>query len=281
MRAVIETRSERRRGKLVTLQLGHILGFPITIHHSWFTIVVLLTCVLAVSYYPAQIHDWPWIRYWLAGGITTILLFGGVLLHELGHAVAAQHFRIPVRKITLFIFGGVSQIEANPCSAVAEFVIAIAGPVISLCLAGAFGLLRAILTGLPFLSIVVGYLAYVNFSLALFNLIPGYPLDGGRVLRAVVWAVTGDMRRGTLVATNLGRGVSFLLVLSGMWQVVIGNWATGLWLAFIGWFLETAARGEVQRLEAKGLLVRADRWKARHADCAAVPDGPWGEPGDV
>ncbi|MFN2291614.1 MAG: site-2 protease family protein [Anaerolineae bacterium] len=277
----MEIKPEDRRAKLRTIRVGHVLGFPIGIHASWFTILVLLTWVLAVSYYPVQIQGWPSLQYWIAGGVTTILVFGGVLFHELGHAVVARHFQIRVRDITLFIFGGIAQIEGQPSSAVAEFWIAVAGPAMSLAMAGAFGLLQAVLTGFPFLSIPARYLAYVNLSLALFNLIPGYPLDGGRVLRAVVWAVAGDMRRATLVAANVGRGVSFLLVVLGLWQVVVGNWATGLWIAFIGWFLETAARGELRRLEAKGLMARPERWEATHPDCPRIPGGPRGEPGDA
>lgn len=277
----MEGKLEGRRAKLRTISVGHVLGFPVSIHYSWFTIFVLLTWVLAGSYYPAQIQGRPSIQYWIAGGITTMVVFGGVLLHELGHAVVARRFQIPVRNITLFIFGGVAQIEGQPRSALAEFWIAFAGPAMSLGLAGAFRLLQAVSTGLPFLSAPARYLVYVNLTLALFNLIPGFPLDGGRVLRAVVWAVTGDMRRATLVAANAGRGVSFLLVVLGMWQVVVGNWGTGLWLAFIGWFLETASRAEIRGLVAKGLLAPPDRWEARRPEYPPLPNGPREKPGNA
>jgi Zn-dependent protease len=271
----MEVKAGDRRGNLRTIPLGHVLGITLGVQYSWFTIFVLLTWVLAVSYYPTQVQGWPTIRYWIAGAVTTMLLFGGVLLHELGHAVVARHFQIPVRNITLFIFGGVAQIGGEPPSAVAEFWIAVAGPVVSLALAVAFGLLAAISTGLALLAALVRYLAYVNVSLALFNLIPGFPLDGGRVLRAIVWAVTRDLQRATLIAANLGRGVSFFLIVLGVWQIVVGNLGTGLWIAFVGWFLETAARAEVRRQETKGLLAGPRASEARDSDQAAIPDGQW------
>jgi Zn-dependent protease len=275
----MEVKSGDRPGNLRTIPLGHVLGIPIGVHYSWFTILVLLTWALAVSYYPAHVQGWPTIATWLAAAVTAMLVFVGVLLHELAHALVALHFQSPVRNITLFIFGGVAQIDGEAPGAVAEFWIAVAGPVVSLFLAAAFGLLQAASTGAGFLPALAKYLAYVNGTLALFNLLPGFPLDGGRVLRAIVWAATRDLRRATLIATNLGRGVSFLLVLFGVWQIVVGNFCTGLWSAFIGWFLETAGRAEVRRLEARGLLARPSVWQAMGSDRAAISDSPWSDSG--
>jgi Zn-dependent protease len=206
------------------------------------------------------------------GALTAILLFVAVLVHELGHAVVAQRYKIPIRGITLFIFCGVAQMGEEPPNAVAEFWIAVAGPLVSFALAAVLGLLQAALSGAAPLA-MTKYLAYVNGTLALFNLIPGFPLDGGRVFRAVVWAITRNLRRATLLAANLGRGVSLLFVVLGVWQMVLGSMGTGLWMAFIGWFLETAARTEVQRQETQGLLAGRRAVEAMDADPASIGAG--------
>jgi len=262
-----------RKKSLRTTPLGHVFGIPIGVHYSWFTILVLLTWVLAVSYYPAEFQGWPPVPYWILSALTVILLFITVLLHELGHAVVALHFQVPVRGITLFIFGGVAQIDQESPSPVAEFWIAVAGPLVSFVSAAVLGLLQAALSGPAPLLALTRYLAYMNGMLAVFNLIPGFPLDGGRVVRAIVWAITGDLRRATLVAANLGRGVSFLFIVLGVWQMVIGNFATGLWIVFIGWFLETAARKEVRRQETQGLLVGHYAAEAMDPDHSSMTPG--------
>jgi Zn-dependent protease len=262
----------RRQRNLRTIPLGSVRGIPIGVHYSWFPIFALLTWVLAVSYYPAEFHDWSAVLYWIMGTLTTILLFAAVLVHELGHAVVARRYKVPVRGITLFIFGGVAQMGEEPPNAVAEFWIAVAGPLVSFALAAVLGLLQAALSGAAPLA-MTKYLAYVNGTLALFNLIPGFPLDGGRVLRAVVWAITHDLRRATLLVANLGRGVSLLFIVVGLWQVIDGNISTGLWIAFIGWFLETAARAEVRRQEIQGLLAGHHALEAMDPDHTVIPAG--------
>jgi len=236
------------------ISLGRILGIPIGLDYSWFLIFVLLTWTLAVSYYPAEFKNWPTVEYWLVGGVTAIMLFVSVLLHELGHSVIAIRYKIPVRSITLFIFGGVAQIGAEPPSAQAEFWIAIAGPIVSFALAIIFGLLQSVLTPIAPLLALVKYLAYINAALALFNLIPGFPLDGGRVFRAVVWGVTNNLRRATTIAGNVGRFIGFLFIFFGVWQMFGGNFINGLWIAFIGWFLESAAVAQIQQQRFQGLL---------------------------
>ena len=158
------------------IPLGRILGIPIGLDYSWFLIFALLTWSLATSYYPAEFKNWPVAQYWIVGAVTAILMFASVLLHELGHSVVAMRYKIPVRSITLFIFGGVAQIGAEPPSAIAEFWIAIAGPVTSFALAIFFGLLQPMVGALAPLLALAKYLAYINGSLALFNLIPGFPV---------------------------------------------------------------------------------------------------------
>ena len=232
-----------------TIPLGRIFGIPIDLDYSWFLIFVLITWTLAVGYYPAEFAGWPPVQYWILGAVTAIMLFVSVLLHELGHSVVAMSYQIPVRRITLFIFGGIAQIGAEPPSASAEFWIAIAGPAVSFMLALLFGLLQSVTAAIPAAFALVTYLAYINGALVVFNLIPGFPLDGGRVLRAVVWAITRNFRRATVIAGSVGRFIGFLFVILGVFQMFGGNFINGLWIAFIGWFLESAASAQIIQLQ--------------------------------
>ena len=253
------------------LPLGRILGIPIGLDYSWFLIFGLLTWMLAGSYYPAEFKNWPPLLYWFMGAATAILLFASVLLHELGHSVVALRFRVPVRSITLFIFGGVAQIGGEPPSAKAEFLIAIAGPIVSLALAVLFFVVQPALTAIQPLWGLVKYLAYINFSLVLFNLIPGFPLDGGRVFRSLIWAVTKDMRRATLIAANTGRFFGFLFIFAGVWRMLGGNFGGGLWIAFIGWFLDNAASAQVHQVMFQGLLAGHTVSQAMSTHCRQCP----------
>jgi Zn-dependent protease len=230
-----------------TLSLGRIIGIPIELDYSWFLIFALLTWSFAVSYYPAEFTDWSTALYWFTGAATAIMLFVSVLIHELGHSVIALGYKIPIRSITLFIFGGVAQIESEPPKASAEFWIAIAGPVTSTLLALFFFLFQPLLNQSTPLYGLVKYLASINLLLALFNLIPGFPLDGGRVFRAFVWWITRSLRKATLVAANLGRFIAFLFIFVGFWQMFSGNFGNGLWIAFIGWFLESASSAQLRQ----------------------------------
>jgi Zn-dependent protease/CBS domain-containing protein len=229
------------------ISLGRILGIPIRLDYSWFLIFALLTWSLAASYFPAEFRYWPTPLYWMVGAATALMMFVSVLLHELGHSVVAMRYKIVVRRITLFIFGGVAEISSEPPSAMAEFWIALAGPAVSFALAFLFTLLQPMArVAQPSLALVK-YLAYTNATLALFNLIPGFPLDGGRIFRAVVWGITHNLGWATIVAANVGRFIAFLFILSGVWQIFTGNWGGGLWIAFIGWFLGSAAASQVQQ----------------------------------
>ncbi len=253
------------------IPLGKIWGIPIGLDYSWFVIFALLTWLLAGSYYPAEFSNWPPALYWFMGAATAILLFVSVLLHELGHSVVALRYNMPVRSITLFLFGGVAQIGAEPPSAVAEFLIAIAGPLVSLLLAAFFYAVQPLVVGMEPLLGMAKYLAFINLALVVFNLIPGYPLDGGRVFRAMVWAITRDLRRATLVAANVGRFFAFLFIFVGVWQMFRGNFGGGLWIAFIGWFLDNAASAQVQQVMFQGLLAGYRVSQAMSTQCKAVP----------
>jgi Zn-dependent protease len=238
-----------------SISLGRILGIPIGLDYSWFLIFALLTWSLATSYFPAEFAGWSVTQYWIIGAVTVILMFGSVLLHELGHSVVALRYKIPVRSITLFIFGGVAQIGSEPPSAIAEFWIAIAGPITSFALAILFGLLQPLVGALGPLLAIAKYLAYINGALALFNLIPGFPLDGGRVFRAIIWGSTHSLRRATLIAANVGRFIAYGFIILGVWQMFTGNFGNGLWIAFIGWFLETAAASQIKQQTIQDLLA--------------------------
>ncbi len=238
-----------------SIPLGRILGIPIGLDYSWFLIFALVTWSLAGSYFPAQYPGWSTGLYWTIGLATSLLFFVSVVLHELGHSVIALRNGIPVRSITLFIFGGVAQIGREPGSPGVEFRVAIAGPIVSFALAGLFGALGGFGASLAPLAALATYLAYINGSLALFNLIPGFPLDGGRVFRAVVWQVTHSFRRATEIAGGAGHLFAWLFIFWGVWQMFGGNFAGGLWIAFIGWFLENAATASVQQMTLERLLA--------------------------
>ena len=237
-----------------TISLGRVLGIPIGVDPSWFLVFVLVTWTLAVNYYPTEFSNWSVVQYGLMGAATAVLLFASVVLHELGHSAVALRYKVPVRSITLYIFGGVSAIGAEPPSAGAEFWIAIAGPAVSAALAALFAALQFVVAPVAPLLALAKYMAYINASLALFNLIPGFPLDGGRVFRAIVWGATHDLRKATLIAANVGRAIAYLFILFGVWQILSGNVADGLWIAFIGWFLESAAVAQVQQQSMQDLL---------------------------
>jgi Zn-dependent protease len=236
------------------IPLGHILGIPIGLDYSWFLIFGLLTWSLATGYYPAEFKDWPQAQYWIVGAATVILMFGSVLLHELGHSVVALRYKIPVRSITLFIFGGVAQIGAEPPNAWSEFWIALAGPLTSFTLALFFYLLQPLVSAVAPLLALAEYLAYINGTLGLFNLIPGFPLDGGRVFRAIIWGASHSLRQATLIAASLGRFIAYFFIILGVWQIFGGNLGNGLWTAFIGWFLESAASSQLHQQSIHDLL---------------------------
>jgi Zn-dependent protease/predicted transcriptional regulator len=238
-----------------SLSLGKVFGISLSVDLSWFLVMAMLTWTFAVGYYPSEFKNWPLAEYWITGGVTAVLLFGCVLLHELGHSFTALRFKIPVKGITLYIFGGISQISEEPKNAASEFWITIAGPAVSLVLAGVFTLLAPFLTGLLPVLAVVKYLAYANLLLGLFNLIPGFPLDGGGVLMAIVWGITRNRHRSILVAAYAGRVVAYLLILLGAYMMFAGGLVNGLWTAFMGWFLLDASGGQVQHEKVRTLLA--------------------------
>jgi Zn-dependent protease len=237
-----------------SIPLGRVFGIPLRIDYSWFLIFALITWTLATGYFPAEFTGWPAVEYWVLGAFTAILFFASVLLHELGHSLVAMRFKIMVKSITLLIFGGVSEITSEPASASSEFWISICGPIVSLLLAGFFGLMSVLFTAIEPVLALVKYLAYINLLLGLFNLIPGFPLDGGGVLMSIVWGVSRNRHLAILVAAAVGSFFAYILIALGAYQVLNGSFLNGLWTVFIGWFVLNASGGEVRRERIKSSL---------------------------
>lgn len=250
----IEYEGEKAKMNRQGVSLGRVLGIPIVLDYSWFLIFALVAWTLASGYFPSEFKNWSTAEYWLVGITTAMIFFLSVVLHELAHSIVARHYGIPVSSIKLFIFGGVSQIGTEPPSARVEFLMAVVGPLMSFALAGVFAGLGVAFASVAPLMALAKYLAYINGALGLFNLIPGFPLDGGRVFRALVWGITNSLHQATAIAANLGRFIGFLFILFGVYQVFTGNLINGLWIGFIGWFLESAAMSQVQQQKVHDLL---------------------------
>jgi Zn-dependent protease/CBS domain-containing protein len=235
-------------------RLGHIFGIPIYLHASWLIIFLLITITLAKQF-TSQHPGWSTQQHWALGIITSVLFFGSVVFHEVSHSVIARHYRIPVDSITLFVFGGLSRISRDPTKPIQEFNIAIAGPLSSLLLGGGFWLVAHYFHGDELVVAAATWLWQINVSLALFNLVPGFPLDGGRVLRGIAWGITGDFTRATKIASNAGRFFAYLMIFGGVWMAFNGNPIGGLWIGFIGWFLLSAARESYVQVAIRGTLT--------------------------
>jgi Zn-dependent protease len=237
------------------LRIGSILGIPIYLHPSWLLIFVLITYSLAMQF--TQGHpQWSLAQHWTVGLLTSLLFFASVIFHELSHSVVAMHYKIRVASITLFLFGGVARISREPAKAIQEFNIAIAGPLSSYFLCAFFFGLTLFSPYSDALGALGLWLAQINFALATFNLLPGFPLDGGRIFRAAVWGATKDFTRATRIAGISGQVVAYGLILVGAWLgAVKGDWQSGLWLALIGFYLQSAARDSVTQIAIRETLA--------------------------
>jgi Zn-dependent protease len=256
------------------IELVQIFGIKIRIDPSWFIIAVLVTWDFATLVFPGQLPGSPPAVYWSMGVAGALAFFLSVLLHELSHAVVARTYGVEVRGITLFIFGGLAEMPAEPPTPQAELVIAAAGPAASFGLALACGGL--VLVGSvadwprPAVS-VLGYLGILNGTLALFNLVPALPLDGGRILRAVLWGWRKNLRWATRIASATGSGFGLLLIGLGVVSLVSGSFASGLWLFLIGLFLRNAATASYQQLLLRRALEGEPVSRFMHADPVTVP----------
>ncbi len=245
-----------------SFRLGRIGGIEIGVHYTWVFAFILITWTLAEGFFPQLYPDWNTLTYWITGAISALLLFVSVLVHELAHSFVARAKGLPVQGITLFIFGGVSNLAGEAKRAGDEFAIAVVGPATSLVLAGLFwGIYQVNETADSPLIATIRYLAIINGILALFNILPGFPLDGGRVLRSIIWGATGSLRRATDIAAGVGQVFGWVLIGWGVFIMLTqGSFLSGLWIAFVGWFLSSAAdsaRREVATQEMfRGVTVR-------------------------
>jgi Zn-dependent protease/CBS domain-containing protein len=258
------------------IRLGKVFGFTIRVDFSWFIVFFLILWTFTIGVFPSSV---PGLRegvYLAMGVVATVLFFSSLLLHELSHSLVARAKGIPVDGITLFIFGGMAHTRAEAERPRDEFVIAGAGPLCSLVLA-------ALLAGLMFAAARMGVapsvvavlrqLAVLNAAIAVFNLLPGFPLDGGRLFRALVWRITGDLTKATRIATTAGAFLGLLLIGIGLWQAFTGAPVGGLWLVFVGWFLRNAAASSYQQHVLMAVLrgARAEQIMTRSPE--TVPPG--------
>ena len=238
------------------IRIGRILGIPIYIDLSWIIIFGLITYLISNQF--AQLNpQWTITQLGILGAATSLLFFGSVLFHELSHSVVAQHYKIRVLSITLFLFGGLARIGKEPSKAIQEFNIAIAGPLASAFLAGVFFLSTLVFPDSKIVAAVSTYLWQTNLALAVFNMLPGFPLDGGRIFRAIVWGTTKDFVRATRVAGASGKLIAYGMIVLGLWLAFgfrgSGRWE-GIWLAVIGWFLLNAAQASVAQVTIRETL---------------------------
>jgi len=257
-------------------ELFSILGFRVSLDPSWFLLAVLVTWSLATGYFPSVIEGLSQQAAWVLGVAGALGLFISIVLHEFSHAYIARQFNLPISGITLFLFGGVAEMEDTPPSARSEFFMAIAGPIASLFLAGLFyslfGLLPAASPEQP-VAALFSYLALINTALAIFNMIPAFPLDGGRVFRAIVWWWTGDVVKATRYAAFMGRLLGASLVAFGVLNMVSGNFVPGLWLGLIGLFVINAAGSSQLQMALKTSLTGVNVRRVMVADPVTIPAG--------
>ena len=256
------------------LNIGKIFGIQLRLHYSWFLIFVLLTFLLVSP-------NWSSWLGWAIGIGACLLFFGSVVAHELAHSLVGRANGIPVRNITLFMFGGVAQMTREAKRPGDELKMAAAGPLCSLAIGGVFSLILFLNPGMPQpAASMVYWLAFMNFALAAFNMIPGFPLDGGRIFRSLVWRSTGDYRRSTRIATRVGVGVGNAFIGGGIAIVVLSlfglspfglSWFNGFWMAFIGWFLKNAATASYSQTQWRETLKRFTAAQVMTANCPVVP----------
>lgn len=248
-----------------------VAGIQIGIHSSWLFAFALISWTLAANVFPQQAPGLGAAAYWTIGIIAAVLLFASVLLHELAHSLVARRRGLKVDSITLFIFGGVSNLTQEPLNAGDEFAIAIVGPLTSLVLAAVFFVVAQFFAPQSLVGLIFGYLASANALLGVFNLVPGFPLDGGRVFRSIVWGASHSLRRGTLVASYAGQAVGWLLIAYGVLSIFGGGLINGVWLAFIGWFLNNAAESTRQEQTLRETLAGVTAASLMDTPAVVVP----------
>jgi Zn-dependent protease/CBS domain-containing protein len=231
-----------------SLRLFSIGGIEIGVHVSWLVIFLLVTWSLAVGYFPGVLPEASGLEAWILGAVASLLLFVAVLIHELAHSFVARWQGLEARSITLFIFGGVSNLGGESRTPTTEFLVAIVGPLVSFLL-GALAFILSLALEEARAVAIAEYLAFINVALAVFNLLPAFPLDGGRVLRSIVWRVTGSLQRATGIAAMAGRLAAWGFLAYGLLRLMAGDIVGGLWIAVLGWFLHNAASLSEQQTE--------------------------------
>jgi Zn-dependent protease/predicted transcriptional regulator len=262
------------------IKLATVFGVELGLHYSWIIIALLITFSLAAQFHLTN-RAWGEGVIWSAAIVTGILFFACLFAHELSHALVAKARGIPIHKITLFLLGGMAQIEGEPSNPSTEFWMGIVGPitsgVIGLILLGialVFGWVRRLPPATPGLAILV-WLGYINLALAAFNMIPGFPLDGGRVLRAIIWWIKKDARRSTQIAARVGQFVAVLFIAYGIFSIFGGGMVGGIWIAFIGWFLLQASGASYMQSQMGSALDGLHVRDLMSNDCPAIsPDMP-------
>lgn len=255
-----------------SLRIGSIAGINLYVHVSWLIILVLLIWSLATGWFATLYPGWTPQTYWVVSILAALFLFISVLLHELSHSLVARARGLPVNSIVLFIFGGISNIQQEPKRPGVEFQMAFVGPLTSLVLGGiSFLLLLAIGRGTSPLAAMLAYLAISNVLLGIFNMLPGFPLDGGRVLRSILWATSGSLRTATRIATLVGQVVAYLLILAGIWLVFGGSFLSGLWLGFIGWFLLSGSQAANQQVQFEAIFANTTVGEVMNTQPVTVP----------
>lgn len=252
------------------LRIGKVLGIPIYLHSTWVFIFAAITWIIA-SQFKQQHPHWSDAQHWTVGVLTSLLFFASVLFHELSHSVVAQHYKIRVVSITLFLFGGLARIEREPSKAIQEFNIAIAGPLASGFLAGSFLGLTKLFPYSQSVGALATWLGWTNLSLAVFNLLPGFPLDGGRIFRAIVWGATKNFDKATRVAGGSGKLIAYSMILGGMYAAFNGYVQSGLWFAFIGWFILNAAQESVAQVALRETLTGLSAADVMSKEVPTVP----------
>lgn len=243
-----------------SIKLFKVFGIEIRLDYSWFIIFALFAYFFGFIYFPSVLPGLNKGLLALITVITVIFVFISVLIHEMSHSLVARRKGTSVEKITLFLFGGMAQIEKEPETPYSELIMAIAGPAASFVVAAIFGVIWFFTKNIALVREPVGYLAIVNIVLGVFNILPGYPLDGGRVLRAIIWKTTGNLERATFIASTVGRVIGFVLIAAGIFFIFMGNFLNGIWLAFMGWFIQSSAQMGYRQLifetSIKGIKVR-------------------------
>ncbi|MCH8321454.1 MAG: site-2 protease family protein [Proteobacteria bacterium] len=239
------------------ITLFRLLGFAVRIDASWIVIALLVTWSLAAGLFPEQYPDLPPITYWTMGVLGAFGLFFSIIFHEFAHSLVARKYDIPISGITLFIFGGVAEMEKEPKTPRAEFLMAIAGPIASLFLGIVFWIIGTLLEGAGVSMPVYGvlkYLGLINAILAVFNMIPAFPLDGGRVFRSILWHKSGDIQKATKKASRYGSGFGTAFMIAGAFFLITGNIISGIWWILIGVFLKNASFASYQQVLLKSSL---------------------------